>query len=151
MGMKFQSPETVFGEASPVAADYYWRHFRTVTDTAIAGHGHLFSDEERERIDTLLALPIGAQQLFVRLLSRKGDLFRVGRLDYPEIGDLAGPVSQLCDAGFAQLDPPDALADGSAISLLTLPELRGIARELDLRTGGRKDELLARVRRRTPS
>jgi len=129
----------------PIPPDYYWHHFRTVVGTALEFHGHLFDDDERACIASLFELSPAAQQLFVRLLGRKGELFRRARVAYPEIGDLDGPIEELRVAGFLEVDPVPDLCDGTAMSLLTLPELRAMAADLGLPKSGRKAEVLERL------
>lgn len=131
--------------AEDIPPDYYWRYFRTVVDTALDQHGHLFSGDERAWIDALLALPRPCQQLYVRMFTRKGDLFRRSRLDYPEIGELDPVLGELGDAGFVRADPPERLAEAETLARLTVPELRGMASRLGLDAGGRKPELLERL------
>jgi len=128
-----------------VPPDYYWRYFRTVTETSLHHHAHLFSPHELQQLQSLLALPKAAQQLFVRLFTRVGTLFRRSRLVYPEIGDLEAPLVALEEAGFVARNPPQALASGEALALLTIPALKGLAAALELPTGGRKGDLLARI------
>ena len=135
----------------PVPPDYYWHHFLTVVGTAQRLHGHLFDAAETTRIESLFALSAGAQQLFVRLLGRKGDLFRRSRVVYPEIGDLDGPIDDLQRAGFVEVDPEDVLTDGSARGMLTLPELQTIAADVGLPRAGRKTDLLERLDAADPS
>jgi len=128
-----------------IPPDYYWRYFRAVVDTALEQHGHLFSAPERERIDALLALPRPCQQLYVRMFTRKGDLFRSSKLDYPEIGDLQPVLEALEGAGFVRTDPPQRLGDAETLARLTVPELKRLAALLELATAGRKSELLERL------
>jgi hypothetical protein len=132
-------------EPPPIPPDYYWQHFRTVVDTSVGTQRHLFSADELAAIEGLLTLPRPCQMLYVRLLNRRGELFRTSKLDYPEIGDLGGPLEQLRAEGFVDLDPRDALEDGSALAMLTVPELRGLADRLELDRRGRRDEVFARL------
>lgn len=132
-------------EPPPIPPDYYWRHFRTVVDTAVETQRHLFSADELFAIEGLLALPRPEQMLYVRLLNRRGELFRTSKLDYPEIGDLEGPIGRLQAAGFLELDPDEVFEDGEALAVLTVPELRGLAKRLDLDRRGRREEVLQRL------
>ena len=132
-------------EPPPIPPDYYWRHFRTVVDTAVGTQRRLFSAEELSTIEGLLALPRPVQMLYVRLLNRRGELFRASKLDYPEIGGLESPLEQLGEAGYVDLDPDDVFEDGAALALLTVPELRALADRLDLDRRGRRAEVLERL------
>ncbi len=131
--------------APDIPLDYYWRYFRTVVDTALEFHGHLFSTDERARIGALFELSKPCQQLYVRMFTRKGDLFRRSRLDYPEIGDLDPVLGRLESAGFLVADPPERLAQPDTLALLTVPELRALAAALGIEGAGRKPELLDRL------
>ncbi len=132
-------------EPPPIPADYYWRHFRTVVDTAVGTQRHLFSTGELAAIEGLLTLPRSCQMLYVRLLNRRGELFRASRLDYPEIGGLEAPLGRLSEAGYVDLDPDDVFEDGSAMALLTVPELRALADGLDLDRRGRRADVLEQL------
>lgn len=129
----------------PIPADYYWRNFRVVIDTVIERRRALLSERELEHIDALLACSKAAQQLFVRLLSRKGERFRRTRLGYAEIPDIDGAIDELAAAGFLEVDPEEQLAGSEILGALTVPELKQLAAHLDLESVGRKDKLLKRI------
>jgi len=128
--------------AEGLPPDYYWRNFRALVGEVLSHHAHLFDPAERERIDTLMALPDGAQKLFVRLLGRKGEVFRRSKLTYVEIDDLDEAVNALRAAGFVEPDPDRCFADGSAVALLTVPELRAIARQIGVEARGRRADVV---------
>ncbi len=131
--------------APPIPADYYWRNFRVVVDTVLEHRRALLSPQELEHIEALLACSKPAQQLFVRLLSRKGELFRRSRLGYGEIPDIDAAVEELAAAGFLAVDPDELMAGPEVLGALTVPELKQLAAHHKLPTGGRKDELLGRL------
>jgi len=126
-----------------IPPDYDWRAFETVMETALSRHGRLLSVDEQARVRTILAETEPARRLFVRLLDRRGPLFRASRLRYPAVGDPVPVLEHLAAAGFVVLDPPDALADGSALALLTVPELQALASDLGLPAPARKPACLA--------
>jgi hypothetical protein len=136
--------------APDIPPDYYWRYFRTVVDTALEHHRHLFTSVEVRSIELALALPKPAQQLYVRMFTRKGDLFRRSRLDYPEIGDLDPVLEQLAAVDLVALDPPERLAAPETLALLTIPELRQLGGALGITAPGRKPEVLARLEQVDP-
>ncbi len=131
--------------APDIPPDYYWRYFRTVVDTVLEHHDHLFTSTELSTVRAMLALPKPAQQLWVRMFTRKGDLFRRSRLDYPEIGPLDPVLETLAEADLVALDPPERTEAPETLALLTIPELRAMAGALELPTAGNKPELLERL------
>jgi hypothetical protein len=145
-----RKPEVALA-APDIPPDYYWRYFRTVVDTALEHHRHLFTSPELRSIETALTLPKPAQQLYVRMFTRKGDLFRRSRLDYPEIGDLEPVLEQLAAVDLVAIDPPDRLAACETLDLLTIPELRRLAAELGISAPGRKPEVLSRLEEAAPA
>lgn len=126
-----------------ISPDDTWRTFETVMETALDRHTRLLSVADRGRIRALLAEPPPARRLFVRLLDRQGPLFRVSRIRYVEIGDPVPVLERLAASGFVRIDPPDAFADGSALALLTVPELRALAKDLGLPAPSLKPDCLA--------
>ena len=97
----------------PVAdAFYYLRNFQTLIDTLVARDGDLLDLDERRFIEQFGLLPRHSQALLVRMVMRRGDLFRASRLRYAEIVDVVAAMRPLMDHGW--VDPR---------SMLTLPEL----------------------------
>jgi len=101
---------------------YYLRHFRLVLDWVQSRYEDLLATPERDFLDRFAALPDDSQALLVRMITRKGELFRVSRLAYDEIGDSAAAMAPLADAGFAEIDPRIGLDE--LFGQLRLPELR---------------------------
>jgi hypothetical protein len=66
-----------------------------------------------------------ARKLCIRLLNRRHDRFRLGKLDYPEIGDIGAAVETLSAAGFIEVDGDIAAED--LLSLYTRAELLACA------------------------
>ncbi|USD39339.1 VRR-NUC domain-containing protein [Ferrimonas sp. SCSIO 43195] len=79
--------------------DYYLGNFTRMVNHVRGRYQALLSDDELGWIRDFDALPHPARCLCVRLLSRKGPVFRTDKLRYPEIDDLAGAISLLRDAG----------------------------------------------------
>ena len=113
---------------TPATADlndplYYLANFETVIRWVRSHHSDLLVAFELEAIDHLLELPADQRALIARMVMRTGELFRVEKLNYPE---LANPIPELIDALIAGqwLDPsPDISAD-DLFRLYTLAELR---------------------------
>ncbi|WP_445158580.1 VRR-NUC domain-containing protein [Halomonas sp. E14] len=117
--------------AAPTAAlddpYYYLVNFRFVLRWVEARHAALLIDAERDFLGTFARLPQPAQALLVRMVMRKGELFRTARLGYAEIGDPAAALAPLVEAGLVEDDPALSLAD--LFRLLRLAELRRLLAE----------------------
>ena len=87
----------------------------------MAEHCDLLRPEDTCCLSAILAADKPAQRLFARLISRKGPLLRVDRLNYAEVADPAAALQALADAGLVQLNP-EAPA-GELLALLTRSEL----------------------------
>lgn len=70
---------------------YYLVNFDTVVAWVGGHHGDLLEPRERARLAAYQALPQASRALLVRLVMRSGQLFRVAKLSYPELGE---PVQQ---------------------------------------------------------
>ncbi len=91
---------------------YYLNNFRQVLDWLELRYADVMSETEHAFIRDFKALPRGSQGLLVRMVMRKGVHFRAGKLNYPEIGDIALAAQPLLDHGW--LDEQ---------ALLSMPEL----------------------------
>ena len=101
---------------------YYLANFRFVLDWVSAHHSDLLTAEERAFRDSFHGLPLPSQALLVRMVMRKGELFRTGKLAYAEIGDVDSALGPLVAAGWVDVDP--VLSLGELFRLLRLAELR---------------------------
>lgn len=101
---------------------YYLDNFQRLCATVEAQYADLLHEEERAWLAQFRDLPESARCLYLRLASRVGPWFRLGRLDYPEIGPLAPPVQALEAAGF--LLRAECLEASAAGRLYTRGELR---------------------------
>lgn len=101
---------------------YYLANFRFVLDWVGTHHADLLTREERGLFASFDAFPQPSQALLVRMAMRKGELFRTGRLVYPEIGDTERALAPLVDAGWVEADPELEFAE--LCRLLRLAELR---------------------------
>lgn len=80
---------------------YYHDNFNQLIDQVAEVYWDLLNPQERQFIEDYRQLEDNAQQLYIRLLCRKGDLFRIDKLNYAEIMDLPGAIQQLDDLSFA--------------------------------------------------
>jgi hypothetical protein len=128
---------------------YYLRNFQAMIDTVRARDGDLLEADEREFSARLADLPLRARALLVRMVMRKGALFRAGRLVYSEIGDVAAAVAPLVAMGWVE-DAPHVTLD-EWFGLLSKAELF-TALALPRRAAAvRKAELLETLRREFPA
>jgi len=81
-----------------LAAHYYLENFLSLCETVENQYGDLLNAQEQDFLKRFYSLDHNAQCLYVRLISRLGPWFRVGKLVYPEIGDMVQPVQSLLAA-----------------------------------------------------
>ncbi|MDW5377343.1 VRR-NUC domain-containing protein [Halomonas sp. HP20-15] len=138
---------------------YYLVNFQTVLAWLDERYADLLAADERGFIDAFGELPRAAQALLVRMIMRKGGLFRRSRLDYPEIAAEIPPVQAQAQADEAEplgpalapliavgwVDPAPALTLEELFALLTKAELQGLFAErlagLGLRQASKRDWL----------
>lgn len=112
---------------------YYLTNFRFVLAWVGERHADLLSADERDFIDRFDSLPRHSQALMVRMVMRKGELFRLSKLRYAEIGDSAAAMAPLIVLGWADRDP--VLSVDELFNQLRLAELRQVL-AADLRAAG---------------
>ncbi len=120
---------------------YYHQHFLELLDFVAGHYGHVLDERDTRLIGEFRALDRPARCLYVRLVNRKGRIFAINKLRYPEIGDLGGPLAALGAGGWVGSPGPDLLED--VLGFLTkteilgaiAPHFPGIARSM------KKDEL----------
>ncbi|MDT8895602.1 VRR-NUC domain-containing protein [Halomonas sp. I1] len=101
---------------------YYLTNFQFVLDWVAARHDDLLNDAERGFLATFPRLPVASRALLVRMVMRRGELFRHSRLEYAEIGAVEKALAPLLAAGFVEDDPECDV--GELFRQLRLPELR---------------------------
>ncbi|CAH0163605.1 Fanconi-associated nuclease 1 homolog [Pseudomonas sp. Bi123] len=79
---------------------YYLNNFMQVLDWLEHRYADVLSIEEQDFIRDFNRLPRESQALLVRLVMRKGVHFRVGKLSYVEIGDIASAAKPLLALGW---------------------------------------------------
>ncbi len=90
---------------------YYLANFHQVVDWIAGRYADLLADDERAFITCFPTLPQPSQALLVRMVMRKGSLFRTSKLTYPEIGDVRQAISPLLELGWVVADPIISLDD----------------------------------------
>jgi hypothetical protein len=124
-----------------LAPFYYLKNFELVLATILSRYADLLSEGESAFINAFPRAPLVSRALLARMVMRRGDLFRLSRLNYPEIGDTRAAAVSLIAAGWVTDRPPLCLKQLQA--LLTKAELIGHLK-LPHRYGNwRKSELVA--------
>jgi hypothetical protein len=100
---------------------YYLNNFESVLSSLVERYRDLLSAEELQFISHFGALPRASRALLVRLIMRKGELFRASKLNYGEIGETAGAVAPLLEAAWVDARPH--LSVNQLQALLTKAEL----------------------------
>ena len=97
-------------------ATYYHHNFNRLIEQVAEVYWDLLSQQEQRFIEDYRQLADNAQQLYIRLLCRKGELFRIDKLSYAEIEDLSAAIQQLDNMSFAvRIDGKDAQNEESGI------------------------------------
>ena len=136
----------------PLSPTYYLDNFEELLGTVVSRYDDLLDDREIGFVEELDALSIGARCLWVRLLSRRGPLFRRDRLAYDEVPSLEAAVDELLAAGF--LDGAEDASPEDLLGLLSRDELVELIHDLGLgrpRPDVRRGEALELVGRVVPA
>jgi hypothetical protein len=100
---------------------YYLDNFQRVLDWIAQRYADLLNDEERSFVAVFPGLPQPARALFVRMVMRKGTLFRASKLNYAEIGCPLAAAGALLPTGWIEADP--VLTLDELFELLLKPEI----------------------------
>jgi len=100
---------------------YYLDNFQRVLDWIAERYPDLLDGEERDFIARFPTLPQAARALFVRMVMRKGQLFRASKLAYAEIGCPLEAAHALLHTGWIAVDP--VLTLDEVFDLLSKPEI----------------------------
>ncbi|HNV68268.1 MAG TPA: VRR-NUC domain-containing protein [Candidatus Ozemobacteraceae bacterium] len=134
--------DTSVGVLPVLPVGYYLEHFRAVLETVADRYGDLLTEQEQTFLRRFAELSPDAQKLYVRLTSRRGPLFRSDRLSYAEIGRIDAAARELSACELLAIDHDTWLEE--AVALLTVPELKALLQQRNIRTAGLgRMELLA--------
>jgi hypothetical protein len=100
---------------------YYLDNFQAMLDTLLARDGDLLEVDELAFIRIFSSLPQQARAIWVRMVMRKGPMFRASRLSYDEIGDVIEATRPLVGLGW--LDDRPRLSADDVFRLLSKAEL----------------------------
>jgi tetratricopeptide (TPR) repeat protein len=106
---------------------YYLKNFCSLLKTIEERYHDLLAPTELRFVDQFRALSEPSQRLYIRLISRKGPLFRQDRLKYWDIPDIESAAKELLTRGF--LSHGQTHETDEWLSLLVVPELRRWARD----------------------
>jgi hypothetical protein len=84
---------------------YYLDNFRQVLAWVGERHGDLLDEDERSFLDCFQRIPQASQALLVRMVMRKGMLFRASKLRYAEIGCPLQASAALIEHGWVEANP----------------------------------------------
>ena len=105
---------------------YYLDNFHFLIEFVARQYAHLLNKEELAYSSCFKALTPEAQMLYVRLVQRKGPLFRCDKINYAEIVDLLQTIGELVERDFLDYAPDvdsiEVLVLLSKQELLDLPE-----------------------------
>ncbi|PKL99155.1 MAG: nuclease, partial [Gammaproteobacteria bacterium HGW-Gammaproteobacteria-7] len=121
---------------------YYLDNFQQVLAWVGRHHGDLLDETERVFIERFAVLPQPSQALLVRMVMRKGALFRASKLRYGEIGCPRQAAAPLIEQGW--IDSERELTLEQLFGLLTKGELLQLFGAANA-AGLRKAELLERL------
>jgi len=100
---------------------YYLENFQQVLGWIAQRYDDLLADDERRFLTRFPSLPLASRALLVRMIMRKGMLFRTTKLRYAEIGCPHAAAQPLLGQGWLACDPP--LAIETLFALLKKSEL----------------------------
>ena len=83
---------------------YYQDYFNYLVDFIEKNSPHCLGDEDKLFIQSYRNLTNNAQCLFIRMLNRRGEFFRLDKLQYEEIQDYDTSLELLSEEGFITID-----------------------------------------------
>ncbi|MDH0745486.1 VRR-NUC domain-containing protein [Pseudomonas sp. GD03842] len=122
---------------------YYLENFRQALTWIAQRYDDLLDPEEQRFIGAFADLPQAAQALLVRMIMRKGTLFRTSKLNYAEIGDVHRAVAPLIDRGW--VDDAPHLDLQALFALLRKEELTRCFTAHAPKSNEKKTQLLERL------
>ncbi|KAF2324159.1 hypothetical protein GH714_008930 [Hevea brasiliensis] len=131
------------------SATKYQQNFCLLMQEVLRSNHHIFTDDEKNFMESFTSLSDDSQRLFVRLYTRKGPWFRVSSILYPEVSDSEQAINDLSAIGYiCSFADPKELQNHDMkeiLNLLTISKLREITYLLKKNSspGTRKQDLIA--------
>lgn len=100
---------------------YYHAHFKEMLGFVTSHYDHVLDDRQRQFLCEFADLSFPAQCLYVRLVNRRGRLFRTSTLRYAEIDNIPLALAELQANGF--VTSPTSSHAAEVLQLLTRPQL----------------------------
>ncbi|MDX1693450.1 MAG: VRR-NUC domain-containing protein [Ketobacteraceae bacterium] len=119
---------------------YHLDNFLTLLDYVTHIYPDLLDNTDLRFVQCFQGASREAQSLYVRLLMRKGPVFRQDKLHYPDVPDLSGTLQALAADGLVALDSTTELP--LLLNLLRKPELAQLAGEAGMPRGPQRKETL---------
>ena len=126
----------------PLPTFYYHEHFMEMLEFVGSHYAHALLDKHVDLVRRFRMLPRPAQCLYVRLVNRKGRVFAINKLRYPELGDTRALLRRLREEGWTGTPKEQHYAHvlghltKAEISSVLRPMFTGMSRTL------KKDELV---------
>ena len=101
--------------------DYYLDNVTILFEHVESLYADILEAEHLGFLQRFAALPEDSKKLYIRLLNRTHQRFRLGKLHYPEISMIDHAIKTLENSGFLQVDP--AIEAQDLIALFSKAEL----------------------------
>jgi hypothetical protein len=88
-----------------LAPFYYLKNFELVLSTIESRYSDLLLEDELRFIKEFPQLPLVSRAVLVRMVMRRGSLFRASKLKYAEIGETRAAAASLIDSGWVSDRP----------------------------------------------
>lgn len=134
-------------------SDYYVSHFDEFISKVSRSYQPLFTEACQALVDDYRLLPLDAKRLWLRMLSRKGEIFDLDSLQYPEIVDFNGALAAVLHQDFARW-PADDRDVMLWLTKATKPQLwqcLNLSTTAALKKSADRDTLLSKVLAAPPS
>ncbi len=127
------------------SVDYYRENFQHIIDFVFDLNQDLLHENEKQFYHNDYCMKHDAQCLLVRLLSRKGPVFRSDTLSYEEISDISSAASELERYDFVSINDRQAI-----LEILTLLRKDELCQWGNLPKSLRKADLLLAAQQQSP-
>lgn len=94
-------------DTTVLSTGYHLENFTTLLATVEQTYSDLLTPQEQHFLNSFKALPTLAQNLYVRLIMRKGPYFRKDKLNYSELGAIGPLLETLEEHNLVELNPLD--------------------------------------------